>query len=339
MRFFTLFILIALSAAANAQEQKINIKVAPTDAIVIVDGKIVKLQDGKATLTLPAEIEYTYSVACDGYEGADGSFRLKTKSPFNLTVELSKEDGTECTAATTDVTEDKLEDFLKAQYESKNYSLMLPVIDRFPDNAHSLFYKGCLYYYGRGVDKDRAKAIELWQQSAEKDCGDAYNRLGLVAESGYFTGSAGDKANQLGAEYYKKAIALGNSMAKYNLALSYYHGSIKRNDKEAFRLFGEAANEGNADAMAFYGHCMELNYDKDYFKGVSKAERLSEALKWIRKAVENGSTVGCYYLGSAYYYGKLGLASNTMEAYEWFKKGADNGDNDCAYFIQQHYKL
>ena len=136
MRFFTLFILIALSAAANAQEQKINIKVAPTDAIVIVDGKIVKLQDGKATLTLPAEIEYTYSVACDGYEGADGSFRLKTKSPFNLTVELNKEDGTECTAATTDVTEDKLEDFLKAQYESKNYSLMLPVIDRVPVFFH-----------------------------------------------------------------------------------------------------------------------------------------------------------------------------------------------------------
>lgn len=339
MRFFALFILIALSAAANAQEQKVNIKVAPTDAIVIVDGKIVKLQDGKATLTLPAEIEYTYSVACNGYEGADGSFRLKSKSPFNLTVELNKEDVTGCLEATTDVTEDKLEDFLKAQYESKNYSLMLPVIDRFPDNAHSLFYKGCLYYYGRGVDKDRAKAIELWQQSAEKDCGDAYNRLGLVAESGYFTGSAGDKANQLGAEYYKKAIALGNSMAKYNLAVSYYNGSIKRNDKEAFRLFGEAANEGNADAMALYGRCIELNYDKDYFKGVSKDERLAEALRWIRKSAENGSTSGCYYLGSAYYYGKLGLASNTMEAYEWFKKGADNGDSDCAYFIQQHYKL
>ena len=134
-------------------------------------------------------------------------------------------------------------------------------------------------------------------------------------------------------------------MAKYNLALSYYHGSIKRNDKEAFRLFGEAANEGNADAMAFYGHCMELNYDKDYFKGVSKAERLSEALNMYY--FYQGSDIteiesayaGCYYLGSAYYYGKLGLASNTMEAYEWFKKGADNGDNDCAYFIQQHYKL
>ncbi|MDE6757111.1 MAG: sel1 repeat family protein, partial [Muribaculaceae bacterium] len=333
------FILIALSAATNAQEQKVNIKVAPTDAIVIVDGKIVKLQDGKATLTLPAEIEYTYSVACNGYEGADGSFRLKSKSSFNLTVELNRETGTECVAATTDVTEDKLEDFLKTQYESKNYSLMLPVINRFPDNAHSLFYKGCLYYYGRGVDKDRAKAIELWQRSAEKDCGDAYNRLGLVAESGYFTGSAGDKANQLGAEYYKKAIALGNSMAKYNLAVSYYNGSIKRNDKEAFRLFGEAANEGNADAMALYGRCIELNYDKDYFKGISKDERLAEALRWIRKSAENGSTSGCYYLGRAYYYGKLGLASNTMEAYEWFKKGADNGDSDCTYFIQQHYKL
>ncbi|MDE6345424.1 MAG: sel1 repeat family protein [Muribaculaceae bacterium] len=339
MRFFALFILIALSAATNAQEQKVNIKVAPTDAIVIVDGKIVKLQDGKATLTLPAEIEYTYSVACNGYEGADGSFRLKSKSSFNLTVELNRETGTECVAATTDVTEDKLEDFLKTQYESKNYSLMLPVINRFPDNAHSLFYKGCLYYYGRGVDKDRAKAIELWQRSAEKDCGDAYNRLGLVAESGYFTGSAGDKANQLGAEYYKKAIALGNSMAKYNLAVSYYNGSIKRNDKEAFRLFGEAANEGNADAMALYGRCIELNYDKDYFKGISKDERLAEALRWIRKSAENGSASGCYYLGRAYYYGKLGLASNTMEAYEWFKKGADNGDSDCTYFIQQHYKL
>lgn len=339
MRFFALFILLALSAAANAQEQKVNIKVVPTDAIVIVNGKIVKLQEGKATLTLPAEIEYTYSVACDGYEGADGSFRLKSKSPFNLTVELNKEDGAESTVATTDVTEDKLEDFLKTQYESKNYSLMLPVIDRFPDNAYALFYKACLYYYGRGVDKDKAKAVELWQQSAEKGCGDAYNRLGLVAESGYFTGSTGSKANQLGAEYYKKAIALGNSLAKYNLAASYYSGSIKRNDKEAFRLFREAANEGVADAMALYGHCIELNYDKDYFKGVSKAERFAEALKWMRKAAENGSTTGCYYLGSAYYYGKLGLASNTMEAYEWFKKGADKGDSDCSYFIQQHYKM
>lgn len=339
MRFLALFILLALSAAANAQEQKVNIKVAPTDAIVIVNGKIVKLQEGKATLTLPAEIEYTYSVACDGYEGADGSFRLKSKSPFNLTVELNKEDGAESPAATTDVTEDKLEDFLKTQYESKNYSLMLPVIDRFPDNAYALFYKGCLYYYGRGVDKDKAKAVELWQQSAEKGCGDAYNRLGLVAENGYFTGSTGSKANQLGAEYYKKAIELGNTQAKFNLAVSYYSGSIKRNDKEAFRLFGEAAREGDADAMALYGHCMDLNYDKDYFKGVSKAERLAEALKWIRKAAENGSATGCYYLGSAYYYGKLGLASNTMEAYEWFKKGADKGDSDCAYFIQQHYKM
>lgn len=43
MRFFALFILLALSAAANAQEQKVNIKVVPTDAIVIVNGKIVKL--------------------------------------------------------------------------------------------------------------------------------------------------------------------------------------------------------------------------------------------------------------------------------------------------------
>ena len=109
--------------------------------------------------------------------------------------------------------------------------------------------------------------------------------------------------------------------------------------KEAFRLFREAANEGNADAMALYGRCIELNYDKDYFKGVSKDERLAEALRWIRKSAENGSSSGCYYLGSAYYYGKLGLSSNTMEAYTWFKKGADNGDSDCAYFIQQHYKL
>ncbi len=338
MRFFTLIILLVLSATANAQEQRVNIKVAPADAIVIINGKIVKLQDGKASLTLPAEIEYSYSVACEGYEGADGSFRLKSKSPFNLNIELNKEDGAECAAA-ADVNENNLEEFLKTQYESKNYSLMLPVVERFRDNAYSLFYKGCLYYYRRGVDRDKSKAVELWQQSAEKGCGDAYNRLGLIAESGYFTGSTGDKANQLGADYYKKAIALGNSLAKYNLAVSYYNGSIKRNDKEAFRLFREAANEGNADAMALYGRCIELNYDKDYFKGVSKDERLAEALRWIRKSAENGSSSGCYYLGSAYYYGKLGLASNTMEAYTWLKKGADNGDSDCAYFIQQHYKL
>lgn len=49
---------------------------------------IVKLNGGRAILTLPPEIEYSYSVAKEGYEGVDGTFRLKSKSAFNLSIEL-----------------------------------------------------------------------------------------------------------------------------------------------------------------------------------------------------------------------------------------------------------
>lgn len=327
--------MIFLTFAAFAVEQKVNVKVIPADAVVIINGKIVKLNGGRAVLTLPSEIEYSYSVAKEGYEGVDGTFRLKSKSAFNLSIELEREETSLEETDIADITEEHLSEILKAQYDADNYGLMLQLIEKFPENPAALYYLGTMYYYGFGLDKDQAKGVELLKQSAAKDNADANNRLGLIAESGYMAGNA----NELAAEYYKKGAELGSTLAKYNLALMYLSGSIKRNDKEAFRLFREAAEDGYPGAMAMFGHCIELNYDKDYFKGVSKSERLAEALSWIRKAAENGSSAGYYYLGKAYYYGDLGLASDTIEAYKWFKKGADKGDSDCSYFISRHYKL
>lgn len=339
MRQAIIVLSLLLALAAAGQEQKVNVKVVPEDAIVIINGKIIRLDKGKAVVSLPAEIEYNYSVAKDGYEGVDGSFRLKSKSPFNLNVELNSEDGgAEDDAAGVAVAD--VAGYLKSQWDADNYNNMLRVIEKYPDNADCLYYHGCLCYYGLGVAKDREKAVGLFRQSADKGVADAFNRLGLAAASGWLTqGTVNGKARELAAEYYAKGAELGSYIAKYNLAELYRHGDIKRNDKEALRLYKEAADAGYANAMAQFGNCLYLNFDKDYARGMSKKEREAEALAWIRKAAEKGSAIGCYFLGKAYYYGHMGLSSNTMEAYEWFKKGADKGDSDCSFFIREHYKL
>src|SRR5262249_41314290 len=58
-------------------------------------------------------------------------------------------------------------------------------------------------------------------------------------------------------------------------------------------------------------------------RGVAKDE--AEALKWYRKAAENGNLAAAEFIGHMYENGRGGLTKDEAEAVVWYRKAADHG--------------
>ena len=64
------------------------------------------------------------------------------------------------------------------------------------------------------------------------------------------------------------------------------------------------------------------------------AQDYAEAVKWYRKAAEQGHAVAQYNLGWCYDKGK-GVAQNQSEAIKWYRKAADQGDTDAKEALER----
>ena len=62
--------------------------------------------------------------------------------------------------------------------------------------------------------------------------------------------------------------------------------------------------------------------------GEGVAKDAAEAVKWYRKAAEQGFAAAQYNLGVCYYSGE-GVAKDAAEAVKWFRKAAEQGFAEC----------
>lgn len=74
-----------------------------------------------------------------------------------------------------------------------------------------------------------------------------------------------------------------------------------------------------------------------YFDGKGVPVNYPEAFKWYKKAAEQGVVFAQYNLGNMYYYGK-GIPVNYPEAFEWYKKAAEHGYAHAQYNLSLMYK-
>lgn len=70
--------------------QKLNLKIMPANAMVLVDGDIIETSGGEAALELPVG-NHNYNVAAKGYVGQSGTVTLKALGPSKLIVELERQ--------------------------------------------------------------------------------------------------------------------------------------------------------------------------------------------------------------------------------------------------------
>lgn len=143
------------------------------------------------------------------------------------------------------------------------------------ENPNAIFSLGYNYFYGRGLEQNYAKALELFRKSAEIDYPPAQNALGKFYQDGLIVEKDYNKAR----EYFEKAVEQGFAPAQVNLGLMYkrpiYYGmrnehNVVYSDKEANRkaveLFRLAANHGNPKGqnnlaiMLIFGKGIDCDY-------------------------------------------------------------------------------
>ena len=92
-------------------------------------------------------------------------------------------------------------------------------------------------------------------------------------------------------------------------------------DKKAYEFYNKALNNV-VDTWVQVG----LSYK--YGEGVAKDKK--EAVKWFRKAAEQGAARAQFALGDCYYKGE-GIEQDEKEAVKWYRKAADQGLADAQY--------
>lgn len=91
----------------------------------------------------------------------------------------------------------------------------------------------------------------------------------------------------------------------------------------------EPAEGGNAFAQYVLGVM--------YYEGLGVWRNHAEAVKWLRKAAEQGLVPAQYVLGRAYLFPGPGIERNAAEAVKWLRKAAERGDADAQHFLGLAY--
>jgi len=195
-------------------------------------------------------------------------------------------------------------------------------------STRSMVRLGLMYAWGRGVEKDAKKAVELLEQASEWE-EMAVCLLGLFYAQGYGVKKDLQQAEKLFlgvkgplhkfAEDLYKAVLEDNAESAFRIGLSFITEKSYKNDLSfAVQWFKKAAEGGHTRAMKELGSIYDKKYSWDTDM-VLFSDRLI-ATEWYRKAAEAGDKEACLRMALRYEYG-WGTKQDLQEAERWRKKG------------------
>jgi len=194
---------------------------------------------------------------------------------------------------------------------------------------------GAMYAYGAGVVKDKAEAVKWYRKAAEQGHALAQANLGFM----YAYGNGVVKDEVEAVRWYRKAAEQGHAPAQFNLGVMYANGDGDPNNESLgtalgfgwWYVRGNGVVKDEAEAVKWYRKAAEQGYAKAQFNlgfmyangnGVVKDE--AEAVRWFRKAAEQGYAKAQFNLGFMYANGN-GVVKDEAEAVRWFRKAAEQG--------------
>lgn len=159
------------------------------------------------------------------------------------------------------------------------------------------------------------KAYEQIREAADEG-----NAIALYMMAEYFWEGYGVQHinNQKAIAYFKKSYEAGYAVAGYDVAASLPDGSPEQDEirNHAKDNILELANEEDVFA--------QTNAAWGYREGYGTAVDAFEAVKWVRKAAEQGFARAQYDLGWMYQYGR-GVERSDEKAAGWYLKAAEQG--------------
>ena len=196
-------------------------------------------------------------------------------------------------------------------------------------HADAQCFAGLCYLHGIGVEKDTKQAVKWFEKSAEQNCTQAMNNLGLLYKQGKYCNkqSEGTDDNEdddcdiidnykLSFEWFKKSADLNDATGQLYLGLAYYDGlGVEPDQKIAVKYYSMAADQGSAEAMLQLGECYE--------DGCGIESNKIEAFKLYKAAAKKNHSKAQCYVGYCYENG-IGVPMDMQEALKWYQISAQN---------------
>ena len=215
---------------------------------------------------------------------------------------------------------------------------------------------GHMYLYGRGVERDTAKALHFFSQAAEQGWVDGQLHLGNM----YFRGTGVKRDYKLAHKFFNLASQYGHVLAYYNLAQMHATGAgMTRSCPAAVELLKNVAERGKwsdqlmvahtdyredriNEAFVNYALLAEMGYevaqsnaafilDKGETTILSEEEGLVRALALWGRASAQGYSAAQVKLGDAHYYGR-GTKVDYEAAASHYRSASEQQPNAQAMF-------
>lgn len=196
--------------------------------------------------------------------------------------------------------------------------------------------------------------FSVFMDNAEKGDASAQSNLGTC----YWLGKGTEKDDKQAHYWFEKSAKNGNIIGLVNYADNFFYGQGVEPDSNQCYLLAMKAVETSDNAAAQYlvGNCYlygvgVLQDDEEAIKWYKKAanqgdafaqcslgdyyyekQDFNEMTSWYRKSADQGYTTAQANLGNCYYAGK-GVNQNYTEAVNWFKKAANQGDLFSQYVL------
>lgn len=165
---------------------------------------------------------------------------------------------------------------------------------------------------GNGVEKDEAEAVQLFRKAAEQ--GNAEAQISLAA-------------------CYLDGVGVGKDEPE---AIRWFHRAAKQDGcfAEVATQYLKAIEDGDPEAQCRLASIYQLGFDCQ--TGLWLYKDKAKAVKWYRKAAEQGSADAQTALGNCYRYGE-GVEKNEVEAVTLFRKAAEQGSVDAQVALGKCY--
>ena len=195
---------------------------------------------------------------------------------------------------------------------------------------------GDCYYYGRGVVQDYSRALAWYQKAAENGVTEACAKIDDVKET-YLKKMQDLKMNLSLIEYYQlvqQDADNGNALAVSMLNSMLNNLSAQESNKIALAYMGTKDYE---QAVKWFRKAADQGVDEAqynlglcYYAGLGVTQNYTSAVEYFRKAAEQGNVKSITYLGNCYEKG-LGVKANFRKAVSYYQQAADNGYAEAQY--------
>jgi TPR repeat protein len=146
-------------------------------------------------------------------------------------------------------------------------------------DVEGMYALGECYFFGKGVEKDPKKAIDLLATSAGLNNVRAMDLLGNIYRKG--VPNLLEPNHEEAFRLFSRAAEMGYLDAQGNLGVLYINGQgVTKDEKKAVSLFQDGAEKGNPSCMFYYAMCLN--------GGVGVEKDPDAARGWFVKAAKGG---------------------------------------------------